>query len=544
VERPASIVKELIENSIDANANKIYVEVKEGGKSFIKVTDNGNGMDKKDAELSWQRHSTSKIKDAKDLFSINTLGFRGEALASIAAVSELTIITKQDNDISGNKIVVHGGTEVLNEEYGCPKGTSIEVKNLFFNTPARKKYMKSIEVEIRHITDIVTRYALIYPIIAFKLVHNKHVIVNSPSTEDKLANISFIYGNNVAKNLIEINYTEENIKVTGFVSKPVITRSTKADQSIYVNNRYIKKNQIITDAINNAYKTFVMVHRHPIVILNIELNVNNTDVNVHPQKAEIRIQNEKKLYNVVFNAVKNVLEETDLIPEALEIKQETLNIEISDEHKVEDAKQKLLVKETSVVKTTKFDLKILGIINKTYILAEVPGNLLLIDQHAAAERILYEKYTKELKNNNVFVQKLLNPEILELNPKQFNTAIDKKDFLANFGYQVEEFGVNTLIIRTIPIVLGKQFNKDIFIDYLDELNKGMPESLEQFFHDRIARMACRTAIKAGDDITLPQIKEYIKEIFTNEFPSTCPHGRPIVIKWTFYELEKMFKRVV
>ncbi len=549
IESPASIVKELIENSIDAKARKISVEVREGGKSYIRVTDDGLGMSKRDSELSWQRHATSKIKDASDLFSIKTLGFRGEALASIASVSELTITTREEGNITGNRITINAGIEAQNEEIGCPKGTTIEVKNLFFNTPARKKYLKSMETELAKITDIVTRFSLVYHDIQFRLSHNTKELFNWPAS-DKLARISQIYGKRTANDLAEIHYEDQNYKITGFVSKPTLSKSSKEDQSIYVNKRYIKKNSPITNGLNDAFHTMMMVNRYPVAIINIDILPERTDVNVHPQKAEIRVQDEKELYQAVFDAVKLSLKDHDLVPEALGDSRKKITDFISQKYEkaypVEADEQQLLAKESESTATEKIPLiVVLGVVNKTYILAETDGNLLLVDQHAAAERILYEKFTEELKEKKVKVQRLLNPEILEVSPKQFHTANEKKDKLEGLGYDVEPFGQNTIKLSSIPIILGRQFNNTIFMDFLDELGADDKiESLELFFHKRIARMSCRTAIKAGDEITLPQVKEYIVNILKKNFPPTCPHGRPIMIKWSFYELEKMFKRVV
>lgn len=549
IERPASIVKELIENSIDANSKKIVIEIKEGGKSFIKIIDDGDGMSKKNLELCYLRHSTSKIKDLNDLFSINSLGFRGEALASISSVSHTTIISKTKNEISGHKIVIQGGKQIVFEEFGVPKGTIIEIKNLFFNTPARKKYLKNIAIEQSKIIDIVTRYALIYPQLQFKLINNSKIIMDIPSTTDSI-NLSFIYGNEVAKNMIELNFDNGFIQINGFISKPNINRASKKDQSIYVNNRYIK-NKIISDAINNAYHTLVMINRYPIAVINIKIDVKKIDVNVHPQKSEIRLKHENEIYDSVYNAVKNTLKNNDLIPQVLHNESaktitDFSNSNFESNYKVEDSTQKMLIKESGVVKPNVLDeLKILGIINKTYIIAETKGNVILIDQHAAAERILYEKFTNELKDKKVSLQNILEPVVLELSPKDFSIAISNQDILNGLGYKIEEFGHNAIIIRTIPIVLGRQFDKSMFMDFLENLSKNKkPKTLEDFFHTRIARMACRTAIKAGDEITLPQIKKYVQELMNMDVPYTCPHGRPIMIKWSFYELEKMFKRVV
>jgi DNA mismatch repair protein MutL len=559
IERPASAIKELVENSIDARSKKIFVEVKEGGKVLIKVSDDGTGMSKNDAELSWQRHATSKIKEDVDLFSIRTLGFRGEALASIAGVSEMTLISRQEEDISGIKILLFGGKEISSESIGCSRGTTIEIKNLFYNTPARKKYLKSDVSESEYITDVIMRYALIYPDIHFKLMINGKEIINSPASPDWLTRIGLIYGNAVAKDMLEVFYADSLCTVSGFISKPLLSRSTKTDQSIYVNKRYIKKNIAISDAINNAYHTMMMVNRYPVAVLNIVVSPEKTDVNVHPQKSEIRIEDEKRIYDSVFSAVKETLADNDLIPVSQDLVSDKKITEYSssniDDSKIAEAdkkyytaspaKQTMLVKDAENLTVKNLpEIGILGIVNKTYIIAEITGSLILIDQHAAAERILYEKFTEQLRGNKVVVQELLNKEIIELNPKLFQAVMNNSENLLKLGYKVEEFGNNTIRIDTIPVILGKQFDKQNFLDFVEDLGKEKIDSLEKFFHSRIARMACRTAIKAGDEITLPQIKSYIQELCVMNIPYTCPHGRPIMIKLPFYELEKMFKRVV
>ena len=498
-------------------------------------------MNEKDAKICWHRYSTSKINNIDDLFSIKTLGFRGEALASMAAVSDLTIITNQGN-VSGIKINVVGGKEVSFEKIGTKNGTTIIIKNLFFNTPVRKKYLKSIEIELKAIIEVITKYGLIYPQIHFKLRHDNKEILNFPSVRDKLSNISFIYGKEIAKNLLEINY-QNNFKISGYVSKPSLNKSNKSMQSIFVNKRYVKKNSIISNAIDDAYHSSMMVNRHPIIILEIKTDPKNTDVNVHPQKSEIRIQNEKNLYQDIYDAIKNNIVGEDVIPQAL--KEKNLSDFSFEKSYLDTTKQKLLIKETTELNTHKLEnIRILGIINKTYIIAEIPGNLILIDQHAAAERILYEKFSKQLNEKKVITQELLNPVILELTSTQHITLINNVKKLELLGFVVEDFGTKTVLVRTVPVVLGRQFNKEVFFDFVDEIDKGKLESLEEFFHAKIARMSCRYAIKAGDTIELSEIKNYVQLIFSKDFPSTCPHGRPIVIKWSLFELEKMFKRVV
>lgn len=543
IERPASIVKELIENSLDAGATKIFIEITEAGKSKIKITDNGHGMSKEDVLLSYKQHATSKIKSIKDLFSIRTLGFRGEALSSIASVSETFISSKREEDLSGLKVLVVGGNLVEKKELGMPTGTVIEVNNLFFNTPARKKYLKNDDLELSHMTEIVTKYALINPQVHFKLSHENRLLLETLGNNDWDSTIMSLYGNESYKNLIHVDYKENGFRIKGFISKPSLTKPTKNEQSIYVNKRYIKKNQVISDAINNAYHTMVMVNRYPVAIMDIETSVEETDVNVHPQKAEIRVNNENALYEAVFNAVKSKLSNVDLIASIQDIK---LSDFVSDKNYFVPDSQGLLVKEERIAESKILnELKVLGIMNKTYIVGEMSGAMVLIDQHAAAERILYERFTDELKAEAVKTQKLLISELVHLSPKLFQTAKTFRPLLLELGYDTEDFGVSTIMVNTIPVVLGRQFNKTSFLDIIDDLDKnGEPRSLEEFFHKRFARMACRTAIKAGDEITMPQIKKYVQDLGDLNVPYTCPHGRPIIVKISFYEVEKMFKRVV
>ncbi|MCM2325515.1 MAG: DNA mismatch repair endonuclease MutL [Candidatus Woesearchaeota archaeon] len=542
IERPASIVKELIENSIDAGSSQISIEADNGGIDRIKISDDGVGMSNEDVSLCWKKHTTSKLKDANDLFSIDTLGFRGEALFSISSVSEISITSRREEDRIGRRIIVQGGNLLLDEPFGCQKGTIIEIKNLFFNTPARKKYLKPKENELSHISDVVSKYALIHPEIRFRLISSGKTLIETLGN-GQIEAISCVLGKDVAKNMVAIAYDLGKLNITGYITKPILTRATKNEQSIYVNKRYIK-NSVISNAINNAFHTRVMVGRYPIAILNIEIDPNEIDVNVHPQKTQIRIKNEKEVYDAVFSSVKDALCAVEHIPSAE-------NVRLSDFSQAAEPKydfsenQQMLVKEESEVKSPNFaEMKILGIVNRTYIIAETAGGMLMIDQHAAAERILYERFTLQLREKDVKTQRLLSDEIIEITPKLFQLALKNRDLLKELGYETEEFGQNSLRVSTVPIVLGRQFDKTRFIDYLYDLEKGKPESLEKFFHARVARMACRTAIKAGDDITLPEIKKYVQELMAMDIPYNCPHGRPIMVKISLYELEKMFKRIV
>jgi DNA mismatch repair protein MutL len=503
-------------------------------------------MNQHDAKICCERHATSKISDFQDLFNIKTLGFRGEALSSIAAVSILTLSTRKEEDIAGSRIAIEGGKFLGASEIGCPKGTTVEVKDLFYNTPARKKFLQNKENETEAIIEVAERYALAYPEVAFRLTEGSHTLLNAPATVDKLSRIANIFGQEFAKQLISFEEERKGMRISGFISKPSLTRASKDYQIFYFNRRLIKKNTAISEALQDAYKTLVMVGRNPVAIISIDIDASDIDVNVHPQKAEIRLNDEQLIYEFAHDSISKALSSISLVPEVrlANDMQLTMFENQSKGYRTEDSEQQLLVKENASVKPNLLpEMRILGIINKTYIVAEMQGSLIFIDQHAAAERILYEEFMEDLRNRKVKVQKLIVPEIQSLSPKQHLAAIKNSEHLASLGYSIEDYGKDTVRINSIPVVLGRQFNKDLFIDFVEEMSGRKIASLEDFFHKKIARMACRTAIKAGDDLTLPQIKDYVVRLLSKNIPYTCPHGRPILLRWSTYDLEKMFKRI-
>ncbi|MBW3015971.1 DNA mismatch repair endonuclease MutL [Candidatus Woesearchaeota archaeon] len=552
IERPASVVKELIENSIDAGASIITIELKEGGKSLIKVTDNGSGMSRDDVELSIMRHATSKISTADDLFNINSLGFRGEALASIAAVSNLKIITKQEDTLEGTKLLVSGSKILKLEPIGAPAGTTVEVSDLFFNTPARKKHLKIITTELNQITDIVTRYALIHPAISFKLIHDTKTIISSPATDDLLNNIVDIYGKDVAKNLIPVNHEKPKLSIKGFISKPQLSRASRDQQSIFVNNRYIK-NKVITDALYDAYHTLLHLERHPVAILSIQIKPELVDVNVHPSKTEVRFSIENELYETIFTSVKEALASSDLIPESDPSETQSVLVQ-TDKPKQKKAEkiyeskpeQTALAEIKTVVKESPNipELTILGLVHNCYILAEDKEGFLVIDMHAAEERCNYEKLMQQFKDKGIMTQELLSPVHFEL------TSVDASILKANlqlfdkFGFKIEDFGNNSFILRSAPLVIKRQLTKDSVLDIVDELRNSKFKTIEEIKEKIITRMACRKSVKQGERIEKAEMYKIIKELHSCELPYTCPHGRPTMIKFTKRDLEKRFKRVI
>lgn len=557
VERPAAVVKELIENSIDANANQLVITIGEGGKSYIKVQDNGNGMTKEDAVLSVQRHATSKIKGKDDLFNIRTLGFRGEALASIAAVSNLKIITRTQKDDVGTQVDVEGSRMLGVKELGCNKGTIIEISSLFFNTPARKKYMKSIRQEHNVIIDVVTRYALCYKNISFKLYHGDRLLLNSPKTKSRIDNIVSVYGPEVGKNLIEIDYKSDIVGIKGHISKPSMTMGSKSQQSIFINGRYVK-DKTINDAMYEGYHSMLFTHRHPIAILFIDIDPKKIDVNVHPTKDMIRLQEKNQVFNEVKSAVKKALEKNNLVP-SVSIDSYS-NIKSTKKYPFQKDKQAVLLakepKDDFVKGTLKKSVKkvieapikeniigpyrIFGQINRTYILAETPQGLMVIDQHAAEERVNYEILMNEYRDKGIKLQKLIKPTILELSPAEGRVIIENFEVLKKTGFEIEQYGNNSFLIRTIPSILGRYYT-GLILDLIKELSIDT-KKIEAIKEERLIRFACRKSIKAGKEMTQGEMEALMKKVEKARQPFTCPHGRPTMINITIGELEKKFKR--
>lgn len=576
IERPAAVVKELIENSIDAGADQITITIGEGGKSYIKVHDNGCGMAKEDVVMSIQRHATSKIEQSDDLFAINTLGFRGEALASIAAVSRMRIITRNKESEEGTQIDVEGFKIRSIKEIACPNGTIVEVSSLFYNTPARKKYMKAISSEHNAIVDIVTRYGLAYKNIFFKLYHGKKLVLNCPKTPNMLNNIVSIYGSALGKNLLKLNYKSKDLKLKGYISKPSMTRGDKSQQSIFLNGRYIK-NKAISRALYDGYHSLLFTGRHPIAVLFIDVDVTKVDVNVHPTKDIVRIENEDRIYNDVKHAIRSVLESANLIPSAginfnpnvkatkrydfakdqqtvLEAKEVPAAVYAKDsaaEVGVRDAEQSdIKIKDVDAEEAKSEDAKserigayrILGQLNRTYIIAENPAGALLIDQHAAEERVNYEILMEEYRHKGIKVQQLVKPKIVELAPAESNVIKANLELLRKAGFEFEEYGSNSFRVRTIPAIFGR-FYDELITGLIKELDSISTKKIESIKEEKIIRFACRKSIKAGKELTLHEMENLMRRLEKTRQPFSCPHGRPTMISITIGELEKKFKRV-
>jgi DNA mismatch repair protein MutL len=550
IERPESVVKELLENSLDAKADEITIEVVDSGLRKIKITDNGEGMRKDDLRLSYKRHATSKIENEYDLLNINSLGFRGEALASIAEISNIKISSKKETEQFGHMIEVESGKMIREQVMAIPDGTTIEITDLFFNVPARKNYLKSLDFEFNKILQTVMNYALINENVSIKLIKDGKEVLNSGKSKLLLDRIILLYGSEIAKNLIPINYKEQGIEIFGYTSKPYLTRSDKSDQSIYVNKRIITNN-VISTAVYDAYKSALFVNRHPVFILTIKINPSEIDVNVHPAKKTIRLKDEELVYTIVYKAIVQAFRDVSLIP--------SVNLETSSSAKPNkdypfslDAQSTLKVKEEPYEYKIKQTIKepeqkrigpfrILGQINKTFIVAETSDGLAIIDQHAAEERVNYEKFMKEKSEHAIKKQRLFTPKIIELNPFQYRVATNNKKLLNEIGYEFEEFGENAIKLNSVPEIFGR-LKSVLLIDIINELEKNSAGIIQEDIEERIIRFACRASVKAGEELTTFQIKELLDNLGKCDNPYTCPHGRPTIINFNISNLEKKFKR--
>ncbi|MDI3473831.1 MAG: mismatch repair protein MutL [Candidatus Woesearchaeota archaeon] len=565
IERPASVVKELVENSIDAEADKISVVVKNGGKDEIRVSDNGIGMSRDDLLLSIERHATSKITKEEDLYEIKTLGFRGEALASIASVSNLSIITKKADEKTGFKLQY---PDLKIEEVAAQNGTTVIVKDLFYNTPARKKYLKSEATELNRIMDIMIDMALANKEIEFRLYKNKTLLLQAPKGIDEISRISYIYNDYIAKNLIPIHFENEFIKIEGYAGKPTVARGSSDYQRVFVNDRAVKS-KLIIDAATEAYQAMLFLKRKPVLIIKLYLDPRRIDVNVHPTKREIRFDNEQLVYFSVHEAVKNALDKSNLIEKggvsySFHMREKSFGNHKRMEQKArypmlkeynrplyasslnaEEKEKQTNLEINNIVEEKKSAkrYRILGQIHKTYIVAESDEGLAIIDQHAAHERINYEKVRREFYNAKVESQMLIKPVVLNFGIPKAEMLNERKDYLKKLGFEINEFGKGEIIVRSIPSIL-KGIKEDEISSIIEELVENFKDKKPQQLVDErnLYTIACKMSIKAGDELNAVQMKDLIEKLFNCENAFTCPHGRPTIIELNEVELEKLFKR--
>lgn len=556
IERPASVVKELIENSIDAGASDIRIEVEKSGKKLIRIIDNGCGMSREDAALSFVKHSTSKIERIEDLDNVLTMGFRGEALSSISAVSRVEIVTKTRGELSGTKLTVQGGKLICINETGAPDGTRVTVEELFYNTPARQKYLRSDSTELAHIIDIVTRNALGHNNISFTLIHNGLEILRSPAALLR-DTIVHIYGQEIARAMIPVDFSSHFAKVAGFISKPALTRGSLEFQSFFINDRSISSRPI-SYALRDGYGTLLPKDRFPIAVLKISLDTKEVDVNVHPTKNQVRLSHERDISDTVTQTVRNALKHVPLIPYVnISTSQQPLSYENACE-------APLHVKETASVfgasakdtrrrlrRTGQFfniddekkvipEVKVLGQVDSLYVITETKDGLMIIDQHAAHERVLFEQVRVSKRSDS---QELIVPVNIELDPKERTLMKDSIPYLEEFGFRITEFGHDAFAITAVPNVLGRLEDPVLIHDIItDILSEGKIKDDTGIFERVTRSIACRGAIKAGADCSNEQMEALVKQLFMTENPYSCPHGRPTMVSFNRQELDKLFKR--
>ena len=684
VERPSSVVKELVENAIDAGATAITVEITDGGKKLIRITDNGSGMDAEQVPLAFLRHATSKIEKVEDLTHIASLGFRGEALSSIAAVSQVELITKTPSGISGTRYVIEGGKEQSLEEMGAPEGTTFLIRNLFYNTPARSKFLKSDMTEAGYINTLMEQLALSHPEISFKYIQNRQVKLSSSGNYSVKDVIYSVYGREIAKALLDVSYENDFMKIEGFVGKPEISRGNRTFENYYINGRYVK-NKIITKAIEDGYKGLVMQHNFPFVSLRIEMDGNDLDVNVHPAKREVRFARETEVYTAIYETVRKVLTHRELIPqvsvgkdeptsrteqikpgnipEPFEVKRrqemyghpnrtaniashaaptasevrstasvpsipynkptngtasygsaetahnssassadkykrvdslrenpvygsqpftkeeeemfsgtlkdgrnensvaETADYEVISEKPAESAppevdnepiksqeqeppKQLELFEERLLAPESRSRHRLIGQLFDTYWLVQFEDNFYIIDQHAAHEKVYYERFVKQFQSQNIQSQYVSPPLIVSLSLEEENLLKANKKYFRDFGFEIEPFGGREYSISAVPSSLLGMTEEELFLEMLDHLTADGSKDAFEIFASRLATMACKAAVKGNHSMSPQEADKLIDELLTLENPYNCPHGRPTIIAMSKTEIEKKFKRIV
>lgn len=683
VERPSSVVKELVENAIDAGATAITVEITDGGKKLIRITDNGSGMDAEQVPLAFLRHATSKIEKVEDLTHIASLGFRGEALSSIAAVSQVELITKTPSGISGTRYVIEGGKEQSLEEMGAPEGTTFLIRNLFYNTPARSKFLKSDMTEAGYINTLMEQLALSHPEISFKYIQNRQVKLSSSGNYSVKDVIYSVYGREIAKALLEVSYENDFMKIEGFVGKPEISRGNRTFENYYINGRYVK-NKIITKAIEDGYKGLVMQHKFPFVSLRIEMDGNDLDVNVHPAKREVRFARETEVYTAIYETVRKVLTHRELIPqvsvgkdeptshneqmklgnvpEPFEVKRrqemyghqnrtaniashiaptasevrtapvssipynkltnstasygsaetahsssdsftdkyrhmgslrenpvyrsqpftkeeeemfsgtlkdgkkETSAVETADPEVIsekpaestspeinsepiksleqETPKQLELFEERLLAPESRSRHRLIGQLFDTYWLVQFEDNFYIIDQHAAHEKVYYERFVKQFQSQNIQSQYVSPPLIVSLSLEEENLLKANKKYFRDFGFEIEPFGGREYSISAVPSSLLGMTEEELFLEMLDHLTADGSKDAFEIFASRLATMACKAAVKGNHSMSPQEADKLIDELLTLKNPYNCPHGRPTIIAMSKTEIEKKFKRIV
>ena len=544
IERPANVVKELVENSIDAGATSVSIEIKKGGKGLIKVSDNGKGMSIEDMPVALERHATSKIREIEDLENTYTMGFRGEALASISAISKTTLISKTKDNQFGAKIVARAGNIEEAGEVAANQGTTIIVEELFFNTPVRYKFLKKDQTETRVIKEWVQKAAIANLDISFRLINDGKTVFQS-NGNGKIEDIIYtIYGKEIKENIVKVNYEEDSIKITGVVGNTRIAKDSRKDQIIFLNKRNIK-NPILYSSADQAFKGATGIGKYGFFILNLEMPADCYDVNVHPTKSEVRFKEEDKLYRIFYHAIKEAILSSEFLGNnEREVEKDYVENEYSFLTNHFDKIEPEIEKQTDATEITreekrKIEYKFIGILFRTYIIVEIDDEIYLIDQHAAHERILYEQikanYKNNIKNNS---QMMLIPEIINLSHREAEFVQQNMQLFKQIGFELESFGENTIKINGIPDLEYKTNSKNIFMDILDEMLTGQRSTSKDVEERFIATVACKAAVKAHMDLKRQEVDDLINGLLTLKNPYTCPHGRPTTIKIPHEEIKK------
>jgi DNA mismatch repair protein MutL len=561
VERPLSVVKELTENSIDAGASAVTVEIKDGGVAYIRVTDNGGGIPKEDARTAFLRHATSKVSEPDDLYRINTLGFRGEALSSIAAVSQVEMVTKTAYDITGLRLLLSGGEVVSEQETGCADGTSVVVRNLFSNTPARLKFLKKPASEGALVSDFMERLALCRPDIAFKYINNGNIALSLTGNGELRAAILRVYGREYANRLIEIVERGNDMILSGFIAKPELSRSNRSRQNFFINGRYVKS-ELAQAAIEEGYAGKLMTGRFPVFVLNLRVRPETVDVNVHPNKLDVRFSDEETVFALIRDAVSKALSGTVIIPEATAAAQpEKPRAEQVYERaplpltkpKVSEAfeppeeptpPKPYIPEEHPAPKLFLPRYRIIGQFFQTYWIIESGESVYIIDQHAAHERILFEEIKKRLQSKERASQRLVQPIALNLTPSERQVMDENRELIEFSGFEMEDLGGSNAAIRSVPVLLKEPESAGFFIEMLNRLSNIDPAETDPYDLklDAIAQIACKAAVKARDRLSFAEARALVERMLALPNPFTCPHGRPTTVEMTKQEWDRKFKR--
>lgn len=628
VERPSSVVKELVENAIDAKATAITVEIKEGGISFIRITDNGCGIEKKQVPIAFLRHSTSKIRSVEDLLNIHSLGFRGEALSSIAAVAQVELITKTYDELTGTRYVIEGSKEVADEEIGAPDGTTFIVRNLFYNVPARRKFLKTAQTEGGYISDLMERMALSHPDVSFKFINNGQTKLHTSGNGNEKDLIYHIYGRDITASVLKVEQQTELFQIRGFIGKPMVSRGNRNYENYFINGRYIKS-ALLSKAVEEAYKGFLMQHQYPFCVLYFDIHSDLLDVNVHPTKMELRFSQNEQIYRLLYEIIRNTLTHKDFIPEvpveekktaaAPEIKEpapepfevrrlneirkavaadspyepkypsytKKSSTDVFFSRMKQNTKSPLTAKEESLfakplastpetedvpkedsvsmvrepdipyvqqtleqidshflTKDARKKHKIIGQLFDTYWLVEFEDKLFVIDQHAAHEKVLYEKTIKKVREQLFSSQAVSPPIILSLNQEEIAAMERYQDELTRFGYEIEPFGGKEYAITAIPADFSDIDMRSMFLELLNDFTELSGKTTPELILEKVSSMSCKAAVKGNNRLSRAEIETLIDELLQLDNPYNCPHGRPTIISMSKYEIEKKFKRIV